>query len=374
MPKEFDSSLKDSQGTAAVPLTAAEFPFEEYDAYSREREGRCADFIKGRINTLVYRRFRVPEVFASVSADMKRSLELQLGALKESMEYAGDIPNFLEPWYGIGTIASAFGCEYIWHDDQAPATVPPFSSFKEALEFEPIDIENTSIGKHTLEMTEFFLEKTKGRLPMSLSDVQSPLNASGYLVDTNNYYLGLYDDPEGFTLLLERIVDLMVPFYKKQMEMAGSCLVLPGHGFASSGIFTGVGMSDDNITMLSPDLYRELVLPAVNRFSTEMSGVVFHSCGNWSNKIDVVKEMEGLCCVDGAFSSETDPDPNPVQPFVEAFADSNVILNTRLVGSPEDIGNDLQTLALSRARTIIVTYGRNREEQKELYTLCRNRI
>ncbi|WP_319559200.1 uroporphyrinogen decarboxylase family protein [Marispirochaeta sp.] len=374
MAKEFDSSLKDSQGTAVSPVTAAEFPFGEYEAYSRKLEEYCADFISGKINTLVYRRFRVPEVFASVSADMKRSLELQLGALKESMEYAGDIPNFLEPWYGIGTIASAFGCEYIWHEDQAPATVPPFSSFKEALEIDPVEIENTPIGKHTLDMTEYFLEKTKGRLPMSLSDVQSPLNASGYLVDTNNYYLGLYDDPENFKLLLERIVDLMVQFYKKQMEMIGSCLVLPGHGFASSRVFTGVGMSDDNITMLSPDLYRELVLPAVNRFSVEMGGVVFHSCGNWSNKIDVVKEMKGLYCVDGAFSSETDPDPNPVQPFLEAFDDGNVILNIRLVGSPEDIGRDLRTLASSSVKTIMVTYGRNPKEQKELYTLCRNEI
>ncbi len=36
---------------------------------------------------------------------MKKSLEWQLGALKKSMEYKADIPNFLEPWYGIGTIA-----------------------------------------------------------------------------------------------------------------------------------------------------------------------------------------------------------------------------------------------------------------------------
>ena len=65
---------------------------------------------------------------------MKTSLELQLGALNESMKYKADIPNFLEPWYGIGIITSAFGLDYIWHEEgQAPVTRPPFNSIKEAL-------------------------------------------------------------------------------------------------------------------------------------------------------------------------------------------------------------------------------------------------
>jgi len=49
------------------------------------------------------------------------------------MKYRADIPNFLEPWYGIGTIASAFGLDYIWYEGQAPTTRPPFNSIKEAL-------------------------------------------------------------------------------------------------------------------------------------------------------------------------------------------------------------------------------------------------
>ena len=231
----------------------------------------------------------------------------------------------------------------------------------------PLPIENTTVGRHTLEMTDYFLEQTKGRLPVSLCDVQSPLNASGYLVDTNNYYLGLYDDPGSFKDLLERIVDLSLPFYRKLKDMIGPALASPGHGFASSREFSGFGMSDDNITMLSPELYRELVLPAVERLGREMGGTVFHSCGNWSDKISVVGEMSGLLCVDGAFSAETDPDPNPVEPFIEYLSGKNIILNARLVGAPEDIGSTLQRLAASDVRTILVTYGRTVEEQHRLY-------
>ncbi len=367
MAGSFDFSLADSQGTEVVPIAPEQFPFEEYLAYTENLESRCSDFIQKKRNSLVYRRFRVPAVFADASADMQASLELQLGGLAASMRFASDIPNFLEPWYGIGTVASAFGCTYAWHPGQAPATTAPFSSFKAALASDPVAIENTPVGKHTIEMLEYFLEKTRGMVPVSLCDVQSPLNASGYLVDTNNYYLGLYDDPESFKELLERIVDLSIPFYRKLQDMTGTAQVYPGHGFASSRVFTGFGMSDDNITMLSPDLYRELVLPSVNRLGTAMGGTVFHSCGNWVDKLPVVREMAGLLCVDGAFSAETDPDPNSPEPFIANLSGSGVILNARLVGSPDSIGDRLSVLTDSSVRTILVTYGRTPEEQQALY-------
>ncbi|MHB8276327.1 MAG: hypothetical protein ACYDIA_01565 [Candidatus Humimicrobiaceae bacterium] len=98
---------------------------------------------------------------------MKNSFELQLAALSESMNYKSDVSNFLEPWYGIGTVASAFGIDYVWHEGQAPATIAPFTSIQEALSFEYVPIEKTQIGMHTLEMIEYFLDKTKGEVPLN---------------------------------------------------------------------------------------------------------------------------------------------------------------------------------------------------------------
>jgi hypothetical protein len=95
---------------------------------------------------------------------MENSLHLQLGALKASIKYKADVPNFLEPWYGIGTISSAFGGEYIWAPRNAPALKTRFSSFQEVLDYEPTPVVKTAIGKHTLEMIEFFMDKTKGLL------------------------------------------------------------------------------------------------------------------------------------------------------------------------------------------------------------------
>ena len=128
---------------------------------------------------------------------MKTSLELQLGALNESMKYKADIPNFLESWYGIKTVASAFGVNYIWHEGQAPATRPPFNNIKEAINYQYKSVSQTEIGKHTLRMIEYFLEKTQGRLPISFTDTQSPLNIASYLLPMDKLFLEMYENPEG---------------------------------------------------------------------------------------------------------------------------------------------------------------------------------
>ena len=108
---KFDYTSNDTQATDVEPVKPDKFDFDAYSNYESGLLHSCKEFRESDSGVLVYRRFRVGEVFADGCRDMKRSLELQLGALQKSMDYLADIPNFLEPWYGIGTTASAFGIE-----------------------------------------------------------------------------------------------------------------------------------------------------------------------------------------------------------------------------------------------------------------------
>jgi len=121
----FDQSCPDSQATPVKPMAVEAFDFDAYIAYEQSLSRRCREFWQARSGVLVYRRMRVAEVFSWACRDMKASLQCQLGALSKSMDYRADVPNFLEPWYGIGTIASLFGARYIWHPNQAPAMTAP---------------------------------------------------------------------------------------------------------------------------------------------------------------------------------------------------------------------------------------------------------
>ncbi|MBN1133054.1 MAG: hypothetical protein JXR52_13035 [Bacteroidales bacterium] len=368
-PDQFPTGLADSQATPVKPLRPRAFDISAYADYEAKLLDGFEDFRKCGSGVMVYRRMRVAEVFSYGSKEMQKSLEWQLGALKRSMDYKADLPNFLEPWYGIGTVASAFGRNYVWHPGQAPAVTGKFTSTKEALEHGYIPVNETSIGRHTISMIEYFLEQTGGRIPLSFCDMQSPLNIAENIVDVNGFMMDLLIDPDSVRTLFDILSDLMIDFNRVQQELIGDALVYPGHGFASSRLFEGLGMSDDLIVMLPDDTYTGLASPFFEKASAPFGGAAFHSCGNWSRKIPAVKNIEGLRMVDGAFSLATDPDPNPTEPFAEGFADTGIILNARIVGGLDVIAEKVGKLWKPGMKLIVVTYCQTPEEQEQAYHL-----
>lgn len=365
----FDQTGIDVQATPAEPVRADAFDFEAYADYEALLQERCRRFWRAGSGVLVNRRMRIAEVFSYGCKDMKASLERQLGGLKKSMEYKSDVPNFLTPWYGIGTVAGAFGADYIWKENQSPAIRPKFSSVKEALDYTPQAVSQTRIGRHTLEMIDYFLDKTGGLIPMSLTDTQSPLNIAGNIVEMTSLFMEMLDDPQALKMLLNRLAELLVEFTHEQIKRIGGALARPGHGYSSCRSFEGLGMSDDNALMISSQQYLELVAGAVEFAGKPFGGPTFHSCGNWSDKITAVKEINGLQMVDGAFSAATDPTPNPPEPFAEAFANTGIVVNARIVGGLDTIAERVRRLWRPGMKLIVVTFCQSPEEQAEAYDL-----
>jgi len=364
---KFDTSKRDSQATDITPISPEKFDMDAYASYEKTLLEKTDAFWKADSGVAVYRRMRAAEVFADGSRDMKHSLELQLGCLEKSMAFKADIPNFLEPWYGVGTAAAAYGGDYIWNEGQSPAIHYRFNTVAEALQYEPQPIAQSNIGKHTLEMTDYFMDRTQGKLPMSFTDAQSPLNTSTLIVDTSELMMNILLDPDSVKKFLDILAGLMIDFVAEQKKIIGNCLVNPGHGFASARNFDGYGQSDDNIVMLSNDSYFECAVPSFEKVGLAYGGPVLHSCGDWSNKLPLINKIKGLRMVDAAFSPETDPNPNPALPFAEALANTGIVLNARIVGNLEVIEKTVRQLWRKGMKLIVVTYCPTPEEQEQAY-------
>ena len=366
MAKNFDTNSADAQATMVEPCEPEHFDYDAYLDYEESHREKCTRFWQAESGVLVYRRVRVAEVFAYGSRDMKKSLQWQLGALKKSMAYQADIANFLEPWYGIGTIASAYGADYYWVTGQAPIVKPIFKNAEQALKYSPMPVDETEIGRIILRMIEYFLDQTQGKLPISLTDTQSPLNCAGNIIDISNFMLETVTQPDDIRELLDRIADLSIEFTSKQLDLLGFNTVWPGHGFASSKVFEGIGMSDDNMLMLSGQSYFEIAVPSLEKFAQPFGGPAFHSCGNWSNRIPWVNRIKNLKMVDGAFSEETDPEPNPAKPF-NGFFTKDIVLNARIVGDANTVLQKVAQLWQPGMKLIVVTYCDTPEEQAMVY-------
>ena len=383
MKDKFDGSVADSQATAVTPVRPADFDIARYEAYEAGLNERCQAFWKAPEGVLVYRRMRVAEVFSAGCADREASLQWQLGALRESTKFKADVPNFLEPWYGLGVLATAYGFDYLWEPGQAPAIGPrvgfgksrieasaapgKFASVEELLAAPFCPVAQTPIGRRNLEMIEYFLDQTDGRLPMSYADVQSPLNTLSNIVETCQFYLDFCLNPEAVRAAMERTARLTADYVRLQRELIGDALVKPGHGFSSSRMFDGLGQSDDSMTMLSPDLYAGLCIPAMVQAADGAGGPVFHSCGNWSDKRRLVAGIPGLRMADGAFSLATDPGANPAEGFADSFAHTGIVLNVRIVGGPDVVEQKVRQLWKPGMKLIVVTYCNTPQEQAQVY-------
>ena len=80
--ERFDQTNVDMQATPVEPVAPEAFDFEPYGDYEASLQQRCRAF-----------------------------WQAESGVLQKSMGFKADVPNFLMPWYGVGTVADAFGIE-----------------------------------------------------------------------------------------------------------------------------------------------------------------------------------------------------------------------------------------------------------------------
>jgi hypothetical protein len=167
--------------------------------------------------------------------------------------------------------------------------------------------------------------------------------------------------------LLIKIALLIKEFVEEQLRHFDSNLVFPGHGFASSRCFSGLGMSDDYAIMLSPELYEEIVVPSMCIMADSLSGPVFHSCGNWEHLAPSVRAIPDLKMVDCAVGGYTDPMPNTPKRISDVFNNTGIIVNARIVGDPEVVLKYVKPLWNDGMKLIVVTYCDTPEQQREAY-------
>lgn len=364
----FDYTKKDAMAMPVTPVEVADFDLPRFEVHATECDRRYAEFLRKSEGVAVWQRVRVGEVFRDQCRDMRQSLRWQLGGLTRSLDYLTDAPTYLEPWYGIGTTASAFGADYEWLPGQAPAVKPRYQSLAEVPAcLEPREPAAVPIQRYTLETIEYFLEQTRGRVPMSWCDIQSPINVVGGLVNITQFLMALHENPAQVKAILALMADEVIHFTEKQSELIGDALARPGHGFASSRAGRGIGLSTDNLIMISPAMYEEFCVADSARIGEHFGGTAIHSCGNWGRWISAAKKIPNLLMVDGAFSPQTDPAHNNCEEFRDALANTGVILHVRIVGDPEEVLARVKRLWKRGLKLIVGTHVQDPQAQHRLY-------
>jgi hypothetical protein len=288
---------------------------------------------------------------------------------KLQFEWTDDLP-FLEPWIGTGVFANAFGCEYHFRDDNAPHVRYRYHKIDEVRNLEYPDYRKSPIMAMTLDCIDYFREQTGDRLPISLTDTQSPFDTATLVLDAAEFFAACYSDPETATDFLQKITDLIVEFSQAQIERIGpKLLAQPGHLMPSFVGGPGISISDDNLAVSSPTINRRFALPMNEQLAVKFGGLAIHSCGVWTHTISMLREFKNMMAIDCAVGhgrGDHDPNTNLPAEVRKAAAGSDLIVKVRFDSDIEKALAALDELASPDMR-LIAHLGYVHEHAEENY-------
>ena len=329
------------------------FPYDRFNHFKADKQANLLRFINSPVLDDIPVVIQPPsDIWGAVSGDRVESLQHQLDALALSMKLESDfLFTYLEPWHGVGVYANIFGCPVNWYDFDAPQTLPIIHSLEQLKNIRRPNILTAELPKMILDTIHYFREVTHDQLDIVLTDTQSPNDSASLIISTNEFFAANLVGMELLAPFMEILTDVMIDFSEMQFDAMGSTAVRPGHIMLSAPSLAGISVSDDNMSVISKRAYTNAALPYNSRLGEHFGGIALHTCGDFHQNYEVVKQVKNLvlldCHVKGA-----DPQPNNPSRLANAFAGTGIIMKVS-IGPEETHWSDLDELIRPDLRLIL---------------------
>ncbi|MBP1661412.1 MAG: hypothetical protein H6P95_2604 [Candidatus Aminicenantes bacterium] len=280
---------------------ARDFLTRLWDLENEDRPGSLTGYVGPRV------RGGAPVRSALFSAEGKDTVKARLldplkflGAQLEEIDgqskLRGDLVPALCPTLGVIAVPSAFGAEVVWWENDFPAVRPLIGDRTDKVRtLARPRVTDGELGR-ILAYSRVFLEKTGGRMPIRLGDIQGPIDNAALIFGHTHFLEALITAPGEVHALLDMITDLMIEFAAAQRDIVRTA----GAEFVPSSFQPwlpdgrGISVANDVGVMLSPALHDEFSVPYLNRLSDAFGGVYIHSCGDWTHLFPSLENVRGL--------------------------------------------------------------------------------
>jgi len=210
------------------------------------------------------------------------------------------------PWYGVCVIPDYFGSKITFPKNGDPAAIPIINSIKKAKkQLKKKDFELEDLTKRTINTIKYF--KENGKYPVSVTDIQSPLDCITQIIGYQNLFYWMQDDPNFVDEIMEFVSDIIKDWIKYQKVLIGEANT-ETNGIVSIKPPSGIGtwFSDDDMIMMSPELYKRFVVPNYNKLFKEFGEVAIHWCGNGNHNLENIVNIKKLKAVHNLFLGDID--------------------------------------------------------------------
>jgi len=200
------------------------------------------------------------------------------------------------PNYGVGILASVFGCGTDMGENDMP-WVTDRPSKEKILDIDLDGLDQRGLIPRVIEFIQLSREAIKSfpQIHVYMPDLQGPLNAA-FLLRQQDIFIDMMDNEEYYGRLMEIVTQVFVWLTGRLKQELDEPMNRGYHGamYMSSG---GVRVVDDVSIMLSPDQFERFSLPYIRECLKPFGGGWIHSCGDISHQLDFylgTPEIKGI--------------------------------------------------------------------------------
>ena len=248
-------------------------------------------FVLGDVNYAACGQYDVPEDYYNPVP----MFQYQAAKIERHMaEIEDDYVPVLFPWYGIAVLPSSLGVSVRFHkglDPEAEGAIITEPSDVGRLELP--DMEADGLMPKVLATIDYF--RANSDAAVSVTDTQGPLTLALTMTGVETLFIWMYDEPDIVHELLDFCTTALIEWLKVQKAHAGHMIdgdAYPHAIYLPTGC-GGVVFSDDDLTAISAEHYREFVRPCNERLLAAFGGGTIHFCGSARHQIENLTSMRG---------------------------------------------------------------------------------
>lgn len=236
--------------------------------------------------------------YAEAFDDIEKMLVNELGGVYVGANLRDDRMYTIRANYGVGTVASMFGCAISLTMNNMPwCEALSEKALLEALDRGVPDVTKAGLGPRVIETERFYLE-TLAKYPnlskavkVFVCDTQGPFDTA-HLVMGHRIYTEMYDNPDLVHRLLDIVTQTYIRFTQVQKELIGESNEWSFH--TQQKVRGGIRICEDAPTNISPAGYLEFSKPYNERALTAFGGGWIHYCGKGHQILPHILETPGV--------------------------------------------------------------------------------
>ncbi len=283
--------------------------------------------------------------------------------LKRLDELPDDKAPYIDLCRNTGIFPAAFGCELHTYDGGGAAAARPCVFSSEDLKLLPKPSLDAPTLRRTLELAEALVERAGPDIAISVPDIQSSFGIAAIIWEKSSMMISMMTEPEAIKDLVAQTHELLKLFLLEFKRIVPNCSMChcPSMWVPAE---LGCHLSEDEIGIISLDMFEEFCLPHLIDLSETFGGLWMHCCADADHQYVGIAKIPNLRGLNRKFHQGA-------RPCIDMFSDSALF---SMGCTPEEELMEMLDMALPQSRFLFEFYCRTMDEGKGLVERFHARI